>query len=85
MRTASDTASENLQTATIAAFPAQAAAACRATPEQSWQVLPLMVTRAVEPAAFVADPQVPYTTAANLAHVLATPAAPAPGWIPRQD
>ncbi|MFI6113230.1 hypothetical protein [Kitasatospora sp. NPDC051164] len=73
------------KTATIAAFPAQAAAACRAAPEQPWQVLPLMVTRAVEPAAFVTDSRVPYTTADNLAHVLTTPADPAPGWIPRQD
>ncbi|WP_331752468.1 hypothetical protein [Streptomyces sp. NBC_00829] len=73
------------KTATIAAFPAQAAGACRAASEQPWQVLPLMVTRAVEPAAFVTDPRVPYTTADNLAHVLTAPGDPAPGWIPRRD
>lgn len=73
------------KTATITVFRAQAAAACQATAEQAWRVLPLMVTRAVEPAAFVTDPRVAYTTADNLAHVLATAADPAPGWIPRQD
>jgi hypothetical protein len=73
------------KTATIAAYPAQTAAACRTAIEQPWQVLPLMVTRAVEPAAFVTDPQVPYTSADNLAQVLTTPADPAPGWIPPQD
>ncbi|MES4886109.1 hypothetical protein ABVB69_37265 [Streptomyces sp. NPDC000349] len=73
------------KTATIAAFPAPAAAACHAGPEHPWRVLPLMVTRAAEPAAFVTDPRVPYTTADNLAHLLTTPGDPAPGWVPRQD
>lgn len=44
-----------------------------------------MVTRVVEPAAFVTDPRVPYTSAENLAHVLTTQGDPAPGWLARQD
>lgn len=38
--------------------------------------------RSAEPAAFVTDPRVPYTTADNLAQVLTAPDDPAPDWIP---
>ncbi|MGX1885720.1 hypothetical protein [Streptomyces sp. NPDC055287] len=71
--------------ATIAAHPAHAAAACGVTEKHDWRVLPLMVTRTTEPAAFITDPHVPYTTADHLAAVLAYAADPAPGWIPRPD
>ncbi|WP_329156080.1 hypothetical protein OIU91_42100 (plasmid) [Streptomyces sp. NBC_01456] len=67
--------------ATVAAHPGQAAAACGVTGEQDWRVLPLMVTRTIEPAAFLADPHVPYVTAERLTAVLADPADPEPGWI----
>jgi hypothetical protein len=69
------------KTATITAHAAQAARACKVTDEHAWRVQPLMVTRTIEPAAFIADPKVPFTTAAHFADVLADPADPAPGWI----
>ncbi|WP_254401917.1 hypothetical protein [Streptomyces sp. AC555_RSS877] len=68
--------------ATIAQYAAHAAAACGATAEVPWRVLPLMVTRTVEPTAFLADPRIPCTTADHLATVLTHPADPEPGWIP---
>ncbi|MFD8690767.1 hypothetical protein [Streptomyces sp. NPDC059651] len=67
------------KTATVAAHPGQAAAACGVTDEQDWRVLPLMVTRTIEPAAFLANPHVPYVTAERLTAVLADSAAPEPG------
>ncbi|MFJ8752207.1 hypothetical protein ACIREO_23165 [Streptomyces sp. NPDC102441] len=70
------------KTATIAAHSRQAAAACGVTGERDWRVLPLMVTRTIEPAAFLADPHVPYITAERLTAVLAGPDDPEPGWIP---
>jgi hypothetical protein len=68
--------------ATVAQYPARAAAACGVEDEHPWRVLPLMVTRTVEPAAFLADPRIPYTTADHLTTVLTHPTDPEPGWIP---
>ncbi|PKV82732.1 hypothetical protein BX283_0179 [Streptomyces sp. TLI_146] len=70
------------KTATLAAHPHQAASLCGITPAQNWRVLPLIVTRTVEPSAFLADPRLPYTTAERLTAVLANPTDPEPGWIP---
>ncbi|GAB3950308.1 hypothetical protein [Streptomyces sparsus] len=68
--------------ATVAAHVSPAAAACGVYGEQPWRVLPLMVTRTIEPAAFLADPRVPYTTADRLTAVLTRADDPEPGWVP---
>ncbi|MEV7889913.1 hypothetical protein ACWD3I_47095 [Streptomyces sp. NPDC002817] len=68
--------------ATVAQYAAHAAAACGVDGEHPWRVLPLMVTRTVEPAAFLADPRIPYTTADRLAVILRQPDDPRPGWAP---
>ncbi|MFI1408689.1 hypothetical protein ACH4Y0_01930 [Streptomyces sp. NPDC020707] len=67
---------------TVARYPAAAAAACGVEGEYPWRVLPLMVTRTVEPAAFLADPRIPYTMADQLTALLADPHDPRPGWVP---
>ncbi|MEU0845724.1 hypothetical protein ABZ370_40610 [Streptomyces sp. NPDC005962] len=68
--------------ATVAAHAGPAAAACGVYGKQPWRVLPLMVTRTIEPAAFLADPRVPYTTADHLTAVLTRADDPEPGWVP---
>ncbi|MFD0035671.1 hypothetical protein ACWGDS_30530 [Streptomyces sp. NPDC055059] len=68
--------------ATVAAYASPAAAACGIDGQQPWRVLPLMVTRTIEPAAFLADPRVPYTTADHLTAVLTRADDPEPGWVP---
>ncbi|MBX7555418.1 hypothetical protein K1Y78_47930 [Streptomyces sp. tea 10] len=68
--------------ATIAAHTVHAAAACGVDGEQTWRVLPLMVTRTIEPAAFLANPRVPYTTTDHLTAVLTSADDPEPGWVP---
>lgn len=50
-----------------------------------WWQLPSVVTRTIEPAAFLADPRVPYITAERLTAVLADPDGPEPGWIPATE
>nr|WP_181411640.1 hypothetical protein [Streptomyces sp. FR1] len=67
---------------TVAQYAAHAAAACGVDGERAWRVLPLMVTRTIEPAAFLAHPRIPYTTADHLTTVLTHPTDPEPGWIP---
>ena len=66
--------------ATITAHPAEAARACRAPDGLDWEVIPLFVTRSIEPTAFLADPKAAFTIADHLAQILAAPAAPRPGW-----
>ena len=68
------------KTAVIAAYPGPAARACGATTDHAWHVVPLLVTRAIEPAAFTADLRVPFTTVDHLAGVLTAAALPRPGW-----
>ncbi|MCM2431046.1 hypothetical protein [Streptomyces sp. RKAG337] len=68
------------KTATITAHASQAARACQAPEGMDWNVVPLMVTRTLEPAGFLADPKVPFTIADHLAQILADPASPHPGW-----
>lgn len=58
---------------------AAAASACEETTSRPWRVVPLMVTRWVEPTAFIANPRVPFTVPDQLASVLGTHHAPAPG------
>lgn len=65
---------------TVAQHATHAAAACGVDGEHPWRVLPLMVTRTIEPAAFLADPRIPYTTADHLTVILSQPDNPQPGW-----
>jgi hypothetical protein len=58
-----------------------AAAACQVQAEQPWRVIPLIVTPAVEPAAFVTEPRVPFTVVTGLAAVLQAPDDPASGFV----
>jgi hypothetical protein len=48
----------------------------------SWRTLPLMITRRVEPAAFVAGIGVPFIVIADLAAALTAPAEPSSGHVP---
>jgi hypothetical protein len=48
----------------------------------SWRTLPLMITRRVEPAAFVAGIGVPFVVIADLAAALTAPAEPSSGHVP---
>jgi hypothetical protein len=49
---------------------------------EKWRVLPLMITRRVEPAAFVAGIGVPFVVIADLATTLSAPAEPSSGHVP---
>jgi hypothetical protein len=51
-------------------------------PEQAWRVLPLMITRQVEPAAFASEPVVPFVVLADLAMLLQSSAEPPAGQVP---
>ncbi|MFI1652024.1 hypothetical protein ACH4XT_34565 [Streptomyces avidinii] len=66
--------------ATITTHAAAAARACQAPDGLEWTVVPLIVTRSIEPAAFISDPRVAYAIADHLAHTLAAPQPPRPGW-----
>ncbi|MCG7523846.1 hypothetical protein MHW47_05205 [Streptomyces sp. OfavH-34-F] len=68
------------KTAVIRDNAAAAADLCGADSRLAWRAVPLIVTRTVETAAFLADPQVAYTTADHLAAILAAPGDPLPGW-----
>lgn len=48
-------------------------------PDRSWQVLPLMITRFIEPAAFAPNPAVTFVTAEDLAAILQADTRPPPG------
>ncbi|MGW4641637.1 hypothetical protein ACWEN6_24155 [Sphaerisporangium sp. NPDC004334] len=68
------------KTAVIAAHPGPAARACGLPADGCWRVIPLLVTRDLEPAAFTADPKVPFATADQLAQILTSEDDPSPGW-----
>ncbi|MEU7322654.1 hypothetical protein ABZ682_19175 [Streptomyces griseoviridis] len=68
------------KTAVIRDHAAAAAHLCGAPAPRTWRAVPLIVTRTVEAAAFLTDPQVAYTTADHLAATLATTNDPLPGW-----
>ncbi|WP_424534357.1 hypothetical protein ACOZ38_29195 [Sphaerisporangium viridialbum] len=69
------------KTTVIAAHPGPAAAACGVVSAgRTWRVIPLLVTRVLDPAAFTTDPAVPFTTADQLAQTLTGSAGPRPGW-----
>jgi hypothetical protein len=63
----------------ISNYSAAAASACGDASSRPWRVVPLMVTRWVEPAAFIADPRVAFTVTDLLASVLNAHNDPAPG------
>jgi hypothetical protein len=60
------------------------ARACGVAEERQWRVLPLFVTRYVEPAAYTKDPKVPFTLPSLLADVLQNPFDPRNGPAPAQ-
>ncbi|MGP3690991.1 hypothetical protein ACTVZO_41055 [Streptomyces sp. IBSNAI002] len=66
--------------ATITTHAAAASRACQAPDGLEWTVVPLIVTRSIEPAAFISDPRVAFTIADHLAHTLAAGQPPRPGW-----
>lgn len=67
----------------VAQSPAQALALLGVPTEAGqWRVLPLMITRRVEPAAFVAGARVPFVVIADLAATLSAPTDPANGHTP---
>ena len=48
-------------------------------PDRAWTVLPLMITRRVEPTAFTSNPAVTFVVCEDLAAVLQTLGDPPPG------
>jgi hypothetical protein len=67
----------------VQAAPSAAARLLRAPdPDRTWQVLPLMITRFIEPAAFARNPPVTFVTAEDLATILQADAQPPPGYAP---
>lgn len=48
-------------------------------PDRDWQVVPLMITRQIEPAAFAQNPVVPFVTAQDLATVIRSDTQPCTG------
>ncbi|RCG17905.1 hypothetical protein DQ384_39360 [Sphaerisporangium album] len=69
------------KTTVITAHSGRAAVACGVvSADRTWRVIPLIVTRVLDPAAFTADPAVPFTTADQLAQTLTADADPRPGW-----
>ncbi|MFJ9574551.1 hypothetical protein [Streptomyces bacillaris] len=68
------------KTAVIRDHAAAAAHLCGADGRLTWRTVPLLVTRTVEPAAFLTDPQVAYTSADHLPTILAAASDPLPGW-----
>jgi len=65
----------------IAVRPAPAAAACGVLTEREWTIIPLMVTRTIEPSAFLDNPQVPFTVLADLPALLHAEQAPDHGHV----
>jgi hypothetical protein len=66
---------------TIARHAQLAAALCQVRPERPWRVIPLIVTPAVEPTAFVTEPRVPFTVVTSLAPILRAADDPASGFV----
>ena len=58
---------------------ASCAAACGVDGDGAWRVVPLMVTRRVEPAAYATAPQVAFALAHQLAATLTDACDPEPG------
>jgi hypothetical protein len=63
----------------ISQNPSAAARACQLQDNRAWRVIPLMVTRRVEPTAFIGNPRVAFTVLEDLSTVLGAASDPAPG------
>ena len=59
---------------------AAAAAACGSPPATGWRIIPLFVTRWVEPVAFISNPKLAYTVPESLNTVLTAHDDPGPGF-----
>lgn len=70
---------------TISAHAAAAARICGTPGDRDWTVIALLVTSTIEPAAFLAEPKVAYTTADHLHQLLIDPRTPRPGWNSPDD
>ncbi|MGW0673432.1 hypothetical protein [Streptomyces sp. NPDC002746] len=64
----------------VSSHAAAAAQACGVDTPQDWRVVPLFVTRSIDPAAFIADPDVAFTDIAHLAALLIGGTDPEIGW-----
>ncbi len=71
-------------TKNAAALQAEPAAAAQllGLAGDDWQIVPLMVTRHLSPAAFVPDPRVPFTVLDDMLTVLDSADVPVPGHAP---
>lgn len=64
----------------VASQPQAAALACGAPSLGTWRVVPLIVTQAIDPTAFITDPKIAFTITDHLDQVLTNPVDPPPGW-----
>ncbi|MBV9025442.1 MAG: hypothetical protein JO362_17000, partial [Streptomycetaceae bacterium] len=64
----------------IGSNPQAAARACGAPEDGTWRIVPLIVTRSIDPTAFITDPKVAFTIIDYLDQVLTAPEDPLPGW-----
>jgi hypothetical protein len=64
----------------VSSHAAAAARACGVDTPQDWRVIPLFVTRSIDPAAFITDPGVPFTGIGHLTALLVGDTDPAIGW-----
>ncbi|WP_406257231.1 hypothetical protein [Streptomyces chartreusis] len=68
------------KTDTIRKHAAQAALLCGVDQPGDWTVIPLFVTRNIDPAAFTADPGIAFTTIDHLRALLTDATPPKAGW-----
>ncbi|WP_406263292.1 hypothetical protein OIA45_45525 (plasmid) [Streptomyces chartreusis] len=68
------------KTGTIRKHAAQAALLCGVNQPCDWTVIPVFITRNIDPAAFTADPDIAFTTVDHLAALLTDDIHPKPGW-----
>ncbi len=66
----------------LSAHTEAAARVCGVDTPQEWKVVPIFVTRNIDPAAFTADPGVAFTSIGHLAAVLGSATEPDTGWNP---
>jgi len=66
----------------VADNPGAAARACGSSEQPHWRVIPLMITRRVEPAAFVPNPRIAFTVVAGLSDVIDADRELLPGHAP---
>lgn len=64
----------------VSSHAAAAAQSCGVDTSQDWRVIPLFVTRSIDPAAFIADPGVAFTDIAHLTALLIGSTDPGIGW-----